>query len=228
MSNSMLIDIWLDVNNNPEFAEHTESSDRPVWKKDPRQMKKSKLEAAETRRQIVKTAAEKFRKHGINGIGLSDLMAAAGLTHGGFYRHFESKDQLVAEACGAAIESTIENAWAPLLEQGKRHRLEAIVADYLSEGHRDDRAGGCPFASLGSELARSSDNTRAVATEGLLKMVDIIAAQFRELRPDVARRRALVMLSTMVGAVTLARMVTDSKLSTTILREAAKDVAVAS
>jgi TetR/AcrR family transcriptional repressor of nem operon len=81
---------------------------------------------------------------------------------------------------------------------------------------------------LGSELARSGDNTRAVATEGLLKMVDIVAAQFRDLRPDVARRRALVMVSTMVGAVTLARMVTDSKLSTTILREAAKNLAAAS
>jgi len=114
------------------------------------------------------------------------------------------------------------------MEQGKRHRLEAVVADYLSEDHRDDRRGGCPFASLGSELARSGDNTRAVATEGLLKMVDIVAAQFRDLRPDVARRRALVMVSTMVGAVTLARMVTDSKLSTTILREAGKDLAAAS
>ena len=191
-------------------------------------MKRTKLEAAETRRKIVKTAAAEFRKNGINGIGLSDLMAAAGLTHGGFYRHFESKDQLVAEACGAAIESTIENTWAPLLEQSKRYRLEAVVADYLSEDHRDDRRGGCPFASLGSELARSGDNTRAVATEGLLKMVDIVAAQFRDLRPDVARRRALVMVSTMVGAVTLARMVTDSKLSTTILREAAKNLAAAS
>ena len=191
-------------------------------------MKRTKLEAAETRRKIVKTAAAEFRKNGINGIGLSDLMAAAGLTHGGFYRHFESKDQLVAEACGAAIESTIQNTWASLLEQGKRRRLEAVVADYLSEDHRDDRRGGCPFASLGSELARSGDNARAVATEGLLKMVDIVAAQFRDLRPDVARRRALVMVSTMVGAVTLARMVNDSKLSTTILREAAKDLAAAS
>ena len=224
----MLIDILLDVNYNQKFAEHTESNDRPNWEKDPLQMKRTKLEAAETRRKIVKTAAEEFRKYGINGVGLSDLMATAGLTHGGFYRHFESKDQLVAEACGAAIESTIENAWAPLLEQGKRHRLEAIVADYLSESHRDDSGGGCPFASLGSELARSSDNTRAVATEGLSKMVDIIAAQFRELRPDAAKRRALVMVSTMVGAVTLARMVTDSKLSSTILREAAKGVAASS
>src|SRR6266436_4734302 len=116
----MLIDIVLDVCHNRNGAKRAGSNEPPVWEKDPRQMKRTKLEAAETRRKIVKTAAAEFRKNGINGIGLSDLMAAAGLTHGGFYRHFESKDQLVAEACGAAIESTIENTWAPLLEQGKR------------------------------------------------------------------------------------------------------------
>ena len=185
-------------------------------------MRKSKLEAAETRRKIVKTAAAEFRQKGINGIGLADLMAAAGLTHGGFYRHFESKDQLVAEACAAAFESANETAWVPLLQQSKRNGIDALVAKYLSENHRDDQRGGCPFAALGSELARSDKNTRAAATKGLLKLVDIIARQFPELRPDVARRRALVTLSTMIGAVTLARMVTDSKLSTTILRESAK------
>ena len=191
-------------------------------------MKKSKLEAAETRRKIVKTAAAEFRQNGINGTGLSDLMAAAGLTHGGFYRHFESKDQLIAEACAAAIESVTETTWAPLLLQSKRNALEAIVADYLSEDHRDDQREGCPFAALGSELARSDENVRAAATQGLLKLVDIIAKQFPGLRPDIAKRRALVTLSTMVGAVTLARMVTDSKLSTALLRESAKHVAAMS
>jgi TetR/AcrR family transcriptional regulator, transcriptional repressor for nem operon len=187
-------------------------------------MKKSKLEAAETRRKIVRTAAAEFRQKGINGTSLADLMAAAGLTHGGFYRHFESKDQLVAEACAAAFESANETAWVPLLQQSKRNGVDALVAKYLSEDHRDDQRGGCPFAALGSELARSDENTRAAATEGLLKLVDAIARQFSELRHDVAKRRALVTLSTMVGSLTLARMVTDSKLSTTILRESAKHV----
>jgi TetR/AcrR family transcriptional repressor of nem operon len=187
-------------------------------------MKKSKLETAETRRKIVKTAAAEFRQNGINGTSLADLMAAAGLTHGGFYRHFESKDQLIAEACAAAIESATETAWVPLLQQSKRNGLDAFVAKYLSEDHRDDRRGGCPFASLGSELARSDESTRTAATEGLLKLVDLIARQFPESRPDVAKRRALVALSTMIGAVTLARMATDSRLSTTILQESAKHV----
>ena len=187
-------------------------------------MKKSKLEAAETRRKIVKTAAAEFRQKGINGTSLVDLMAAAGLTHGGFYRHFESRDQLVAEACAAAFESANETAWVPLLQQSKRNGLDAFVAKYLSEEHRDDQRGGCPFAALGSELARSDENTRAAATEGLSKLVEAIAGQFSELRPDVAKRQALVTLSTMIGALTLARMVNDSRLSTTILRESAKHV----
>src|SRR5262245_52576289 len=152
-------------------------------------MKKSKVEAAETRRKIVKTAAAEFREKGINGVGLADLMAAAGLTHGGFYRHFESKDQLVAEACAVAIEAANETAWTPLLVQGKRKGLDALVAQYLSEDHRDDQRGGCPFSALGSEIARSDKNTRAAVTEGLSKFADAIARQFPELRPDAAKRK---------------------------------------
>jgi TetR/AcrR family transcriptional repressor of nem operon len=187
-------------------------------------MRKSKLEAAETRRKIVRTAAAEFRQNGIGGTSLADLMAAAGLTHGGFYRHFESKDQLVAEACAAAFESANETAWVPLLQQSKRNGIDALVAKYLSENHRDDQRGGCPFAALGSEIARSGKNTRTAATDGLSKLVDAIARQFSELRPDVAKRRALVTLSTMVGALTLARMVNDTSLSTAILRESARHV----
>ena len=169
-------------------------------------MKKSKLEAAETRRKIVKTAAAEFRQNGINGIGLAELMAAAGLTHGGFYRHFKSRDQLVTEACAAAIESATETAWGPLLQQSKRNGLEAFVSRYLSEDHRDDERGGCLFAGLGSELARSDENTRVMATEGFLKLVDIIATRFPELRPDVARRRAFYSADSM-GALLDGRQV---------------------
>src|SRR6202163_3333984 len=98
-------------------------------------MKKSKLESAETRRRIVKTAAAEFRRNGINGTGLSDLMGAAGLTHGGFYRHFGSKDQLVAEACAEAVETVIFGRLAAAAPEG----AGAAVA-YLSTGHRDDPA----------------------------------------------------------------------------------------
>ena len=185
-------------------------------------MKKSKKEAAETRQRIVKTAAAEFMRNGVNGTGLSDLMAAAGLTHGGFYRHFDSKDQLVAESCAAAVDSSLEIVRSALSKKTKRSGLEAVVASYLSKEHRDNSAGGCLFVALGSELARSDDTTRSAATDGFLKLVDIVAAQFSRTRPDAAKARALVALCTIIGAVTMSRMVSDSELSATILRQAEK------
>jgi TetR/AcrR family transcriptional regulator, transcriptional repressor for nem operon len=182
-------------------------------------MKKSKQEAAETRQRIIKTAAAEFRRNGINGTGLSDLMAAAGLTHGGFYRHFDSKDQLVAESCAAAVDSVVESFMSALSQRAKRSGLEAVAASYLSKEHRDNSSDCCPFVALGSELARSDDRTRTAATEGFMKLVDIIAGQFTRTRPDLAKRRALVALSTMIGAVTMSRIVTDPELSAAILRQ---------
>jgi TetR/AcrR family transcriptional repressor of nem operon len=190
-------------------------------------MRKSKQEAARTRERIVEAAALEFRRNGLAGTGLSELMAAAGLTHGGFYRHFASKDQLVAEACAAAADSGVKTSAAALSHHRKRNGLEALAANYLSKRHRDDRSGGCPFAALGSELVRADENTRAVATEGLLKHANLIASQFEGMRPDLAQRRALAALSTMLGALILARIVTDPKLSALLLREATKQVAAA-
>jgi TetR/AcrR family transcriptional regulator, transcriptional repressor for nem operon len=190
-------------------------------------MKKSKLESAETRRRIVRTAAAEFRRNGINGTGLSDLMAAAGLTHGGFYRHFGSKDQLVAEACSAAMESVAEAMEATAAHRpAKKNRLQAIAERYLSMDHRDDRSDGCPLAGLGSELARSDDSTRAAATAGFLKLVDAVAGESgRTTKTGVAKARALVALSAMIGAVTMSRIVTDSKLSAAILQQTKKHLA---
>jgi TetR/AcrR family transcriptional regulator, transcriptional repressor for nem operon len=182
-------------------------------------MRKSKQEAAETRRRIVKAAAAQFRLNGIGGTGLSDLMAAAGLTHGGFYRHFESKDQLVAEACAAATESAMATFFS---NKSPHNGLKARVAQYLSPAHRDDPAAGCPLAALGSEIARSDKKTRAAATQAFLKLVETIASQSRKTRPDVARRRAMVAAATMIGALTMSRIVTDSELSSAILSEAAR------
>jgi TetR/AcrR family transcriptional repressor of nem operon len=102
--------------------------------------------------------------------------------------------------------------------------LEAFAENYLSADHRDDPSGGCLLAALGSELARADGQTRRVATEGLLMLADRLAAQFSGVRPQVAKRRALVALATLVGALILARTVTDPKLSSRILREATKHV----
>jgi TetR/AcrR family transcriptional regulator, transcriptional repressor for nem operon len=189
-------------------------------------MKKSKLEAAETRRRIVRTASVEFRRNGINGTGLSDLMAAAGLTHGGFYRHFGSKDQLVAEACAAAMASVLETTKAAAAHRTANNSgLQAIAENYLSTDHRDNQSEGCPLAGLGSELARSDDSTRAAATAGFLKLVDVVAGQYGRTKPDVAKARALVALSAMIGAVTMSRIVTDPELSVAILQQTKKHLA---
>ena len=188
-------------------------------------MKKSKIEAAETRRRIIKTAAAEFRRKGIGGAGVNDVMAAAGLTHGGFYRHFASKDQLVAEACAAAMGSVEEtNKASACLALGK-DGLEAILADYLSTDHRDNPSEGCVLAGLGSELARSDDKTRAAVTAGFLRLVDAFAQQYPGMKPQAARARALVAVSAMIGAITMSRIVTDRKLSAAILRQTKKRLA---
>jgi TetR/AcrR family transcriptional repressor of nem operon len=181
-------------------------------------MKKSKLEAAQTRRRIVKTAAAEFRRKGINNTGLNEVMAAAGLTRGGFYRHFASKEQLVAEACAAAMDAV--GAPGP----GKTG-MEAILTEYLSKDHRDNLSEGCVLAGLGSELARSDGKTRAAATAGFLKLVDIFAQRHRRTDNETARGRALVAVSAMVGAITMSRIVTDPKLSARILRQTRKHLA---
>jgi TetR/AcrR family transcriptional regulator, transcriptional repressor for nem operon len=181
-------------------------------------MRKSREEAAQTRKRIVTAASEEFRKNGVVATGLNDLMSAAGLTHGGFYKHFASKDQLVAEACAEAVETAILERLGAAASEG------AAAAAYLSTGHRDNPATGCPLSAIGSELGRSDEKTRAAATAGFLKLVEIMAAQFGKLPPATARRRALVAVSTMIGALTMSRIVTDPELSAEILKEAEKSL----
>jgi TetR/AcrR family transcriptional repressor of nem operon len=180
-------------------------------------MRKSKGEAAETRRRIVTAAAGEFREHGIVATGLADLMQAAGLTHGGFYKHFESKDQVVAEACAEAVRVLIEKLEAAPSKG-------SVLGSYLSTRHRDDPATGCPLAALGSELARFDEKTREAATDGYLRLVDILVRKSGKVPAEVARQRALVAVSTMIGAVTMSRVVTDAELSAAILREAEKSL----
>jgi TetR/AcrR family transcriptional repressor of nem operon len=184
-------------------------------------MRKSREEAAETRRRIVKTAAAEFRRNGIKATGLAELMAAAGLTHGGFYRHFDSKDQLVAEACAEASESLVT-----IVDEQSREKdgLQAVVAGYLSREHRDHPAEGCLFASIGSELARCDEPTRNIATQGFLQLVERIAKQYKGLKPAAARAKAQLTVCAMIGALTLSRVVTDPELSETLLRQARKQL----
>jgi TetR/AcrR family transcriptional repressor of nem operon len=187
-------------------------------------MRRSKQDAAETRRRIIIAAAAEFRRNGITDTSNSDLMAAAGLTHGGFYRHFESKDQLVAEACDAAVRSMVDTFAAAAAGKSPRSRLKAAAA-YLSTKHRDDPAHSCPLAALGSEIARCGEGVRSAATDGFLRLVEIIAAQYDGARPDLAKQRALAAASLMIGAMTMSRIVTDPELSSEILSQANRSFA---
>lgn len=183
-------------------------------------MRKSREEAALTRQRIVTSAAAEFRKNGIVATGLAEVMNAAGLTHGGFYKHFESKDQLVAEACAEAVKTVIFEKIRATASEGR-----GPVTTYLSTDHRDNPAAGCPLSAIGSELSRGDKKAREVATTGFLELVEIMAGQYANLRPAAARRRALVAVSTMIGALTMSRIVADPGLSAEILKEAQKSLA---
>jgi TetR/AcrR family transcriptional repressor of nem operon len=180
-------------------------------------MRKSREEAAESRKRIVEAAACEFREKGIVATGLADLMKAAGMTHGGFYKHFESKDHLIAEACAVAVQEVMKRMEA-------QPTINAAVAGYLSIRHRDNPGSGCPLATIGCELARTDETTREVATAAFERLVDLLAGNSNEKN---ARRRALVAASTMIGAVTMSRVVNDAKLSAEILQEAEKSLMAA-
>src|SRR6267142_4633331 len=133
-------------------------------------MRKSKQEAAETRERIVHMAAHEFGQHGIAETGLADVMSAAGLTHGGFDKHFDSKDQLVAEA----IEESLDSLWLTLEKARGDAALETIVKEYVSRAHRDNTQQVCPLAALGSELQRADERPRDVASLGILRLIALL------------------------------------------------------
>jgi TetR/AcrR family transcriptional regulator, transcriptional repressor for nem operon len=182
-------------------------------------MKKSKAETADTRRRIVDVAAREFRANGIQSTGLADLMSSAGLSHGGFYRHFESKDHLVAEACEAGLTAIIERLEAAAGDRVGKAGFDAIVDAYVSTSHRDDPAEGCPLAGMGSELARADTHTRAAAARGFDGLVEVLAKRSGRRRKEAAHSESVFALSAMIGALTMARVVEDPEASAAILRD---------
>jgi TetR/AcrR family transcriptional repressor of nem operon len=181
-------------------------------------VRKSKTEAAATRDRILAVASHEFRRNGIVATGLAELMEGAGLTRGGFYKHFDSKDQLVAEATGLALDSVVEQMKVNGSEDGGG--IEALLESYLCEKHRDNPQDGCVLGAIGSEFARSDLHTREIATSGFLRMVEVLEGQFKGVSKAEARNRALFLVSAMIGAVTMARIVTDQELSKKVLRVA--------
>lgn len=185
-------------------------------------MKKSRAETAETRQRIVEVAARAFRERGIQSTGLADVMAEAGLSHGGFYRHFDSKDHLVAEAGAVALRSMVDSLEASADGFDGKEGQRAIIDAYLSDWHRDNAADGCPLAGMGSELVRADDQTREVMADGFNELVDTLAKRAGNRRRDTARSDAVFAVAAMVGAMTLARIVADPDASAAILEDVRK------
>ena len=180
-------------------------------------MRKSKVETAKTRERIVKAAGAEFRAHGISEAALARVMAAAGLTHGGFYRHFASKDQLVLEACSKTVLSLV--AGLELLTNGepRAQALALLVDRYVSRAHRDQPRTGCPLAALGSELARRDTRTRHAAKEGFLQLSRLIASHLETVPSRKRGEMSMAIVSAMVGAIILARIAPDSRTSDSVL-----------
>jgi TetR/AcrR family transcriptional repressor of nem operon len=180
-------------------------------------MRKSKADAAATRQQIVSVAANLFRLNGIAATGIVPLMSKAGLTQGGFYKHFESKDQLVAEACTVGLAGLVERFKKDSVAGGEQG-FKSIVETYLSAGHRENQEQGCPLAAMGSELVRADEQTRKAASQGFNDLVDVMAKSLDKHMSEQARSQAVFAMAAMVGAVTMARMISDKESSLAVLK----------
>jgi len=183
-------------------------------------MKVSREQAAENRSRVVDTAARLFRERGFSGIGVADLMKDAGLTHGGFYGQFGSKEVLLDEACARAFEVSAQD-WEKLLAQSPTDPLATVVDSYLSTRHRDLPGRGCAIAALGADVARQSPAARHGLTEGVRTMLGKLAGLMPGRSNAAKREKALAAYASMVGALVLARAVDDPELSEDFLRATA-------
>jgi TetR/AcrR family transcriptional regulator, transcriptional repressor for nem operon len=180
-------------------------------------MRYSKEHKLETHARIVKNASVRLREKGAHGIGVADLMKDAGLTHGGFYAHFDSREALVIEAFAYAMDRSTER-WRKRAEQTPpEKRLAAIVETYLTPTHRDDPGHGCAVPALAAEVVRESPKTRRAFATKVEQMVDMIAEQISDASPKIARKRAIASVATMMGTMVLARVAGNSEFSGEIL-----------
>ncbi len=185
-------------------------------------MRVSREEAARSRERIVSVASRRFRERGYGGIGVADLMREAGFTHGGFYGHFSSKDDLMAQASARAIGESKE-LWNKRIASHPDDALAAMTRFYLTAHHRDNPGGGCAMASLASEAARQAPPVRRAFTDGLRSAFDYIAGLMRVRDPAEKRRKAILTYASWVGAMVLARATDDARLSREILDAVARE-----
>jgi len=180
-------------------------------------MRYSKEHKQETHARIVKKASVRLREKGAHGIGVADLMKEAGLTHGGFYAHFDSREALVIEAFAYAMDRSTER-WRKVAEETPADkRLATIVENYLTPVHRDDPGHGCAVPTLGAEIARESPKTRKAFAAKLEAMIDMMADQILDVPRKSARKQAVAALATMMGTLVLSRIAGNGEFSDEIL-----------
>ncbi|MGV0958282.1 MAG: TetR/AcrR family transcriptional regulator [Limnohabitans sp.] len=163
--------------------------------------------------RIVEAASRAIRRSGYDGTGVADIMKEAGLTHGAFYAHFESREAMLAEAAdraGAAVNAAASRLLATVPSEDA---LRTLIEAYLSKAHVEGIEAGCPVSALGSEMPRQSPEVRRAATLRIKEMIDLIARQMPDWGQPAAHERALVTAATMVGALVLARAVDEPHLS---------------
>ena len=170
----------------------------------------SKSDKAETHSRIVKVAAKRFRELGLEGIGVADVMKEAGVTVGGFYKHFGSRDELVVEALATAFKD---------LDVWEEHTpdMAHLLQNYLTEAHRDAPGTGCAMGALLGDITRGSKSARALYTERVKRSLPFFSALLPSSHRSDKRRRALLILSALLGALNLSRAVSDPNLSREIL-----------
>lgn len=171
--------------------------------------KPTKKEA--TRDRIVEVAARAIRRSGYDGTGVANIMKEAGLTHGGFYAHFPSREALLAEAADRAGADSVATLARAAATEDLQDGLRGIIKAYLSTLH--DVETGCPLAALGSEMPRQAPEVRHAATRRIKELIDLVARQSSDWGSPKAHDRSLIAVATMVGALVLARAVDDPKLS---------------
>jgi TetR/AcrR family transcriptional repressor of nem operon len=173
-----------------------------------------------THERIVQTAARAIRRSGYGGTGVAEIMKEAGLTHGGFYAHFESREGMLAEAADRAGADTVAFLTRVAAAAPPKQELDAILRAYLSKEHVESAETGCAVAALGSEMPRQAPKVRRAASRRIKEMIDLVARQLPDWGRPGAHERALVTLATALGALILARAVDDPKLSDAVRRAA--------
>jgi len=180
-------------------------------------MRYPKQQKAETRAAILTAAARLFRESGYDGVGVDAIMAEVGLTPGGFYAHFPSKEALFAEAMTTALDPGKTILAAKYSDPSNTDRFTMLIKSYLSRAHRDSVADGCPLPVLTTDVARKSDATRETYELQFLKYVNQIERLLPKV-PEESRERALAIVAQCVGGLMLSRAVKDMKLSDQILK----------